>query len=47
MYNSERCAGDELKKRGVESTDFRILGYNGPGVASDKELVFITERVIL
>lgn len=27
----------ELKQRGVESTDFRILGYNGPGVTSDKK----------
>ena len=47
MYNSERCAGAELKRCGVKSTDFSILGYNGSGVASDKELVFIIKRVIL
>ena len=27
----------ELKKRGIEGTDYRILGYNGPGVPSDKK----------
>jgi hypothetical protein len=27
----------ELKKRGIEGTDYRILGYNGPGVPNDKK----------
>jgi len=27
----------ELKKRGVQSNDFRVLGYNGPGVPNDKK----------
>lgn len=26
-----------LKKRGIEGTDYRILGYNGPGVPNDKK----------
>jgi hypothetical protein len=27
----------ELKKRGIAGTEYRILGYNGPGVPTDKK----------
>ena len=27
----------ELKKRGVEGQDFRVMGYNGPGVPNSKK----------
>ncbi|MFT5634506.1 MAG: hypothetical protein ACI9SQ_002244 [Rubritalea sp.] len=38
----------ELKKRSIEGTDYRILGYNGPGVPNDKKtwemLVVLTKK---
>ena len=34
---AKAALGAELKKRGIAGADYRILGYNGPGVPSDKK----------
>ena len=34
---AKKALDAELLKRGLESTDYRILGYNGPGVPSSKK----------
>ncbi len=34
---AKKALDAELEKRGVKSTDYRILGYNGPGVSNSKK----------
>jgi hypothetical protein len=34
---AKKALDAELVKRGIEGEDYRILGYNGPGVANSKK----------
>lgn len=37
MKTARAALDKELKKRGLKSSDYRVLGYNGPGVPDEKK----------
>jgi hypothetical protein len=37
MKTAQKAIAAELEKRGIKSDHYRVLGYNGPGVAHSKK----------
>ncbi|MBT7960055.1 MAG: hypothetical protein HN759_12070 [Akkermansiaceae bacterium] len=37
MKTAQKAIAAELEKRGIKSDHYRVLGYNGPGVANSKK----------
>ena len=37
MKTAQKAIATELTKRGIKSNDYRVLGYNGPGVPNSKK----------
>ena len=37
MKTAQKAIATELTKRGIMSNDYRVFGYNGPGVANSKK----------